>query len=227
MQDHNHYDRPMVEIIRRDRLPRHDMTESSLNRARYWVLALMALMLVTSLYLWLNTSQILERFQMNVASVEDKDSVKIRQYNQKLEALQDRMTAFVADSVETRLKTLEKNVADGTVGVQEIKTLEELKGEVQLLEKYSVGKGGNLTDTSRLDHARYQITPGTQNSTSSADLLYEVSQMKRLLYLGIASCGFVGFMLGGYWWQTNMRIKRLSQSFSSPKLLVSSYEEDS
>ncbi len=226
MQDHDHYNRPVVSLIRRDRLPEHALPELSMHRTHYWVLALMVLMLAASLYLLLNTGQILERFQIKLSSVEDSDSVKIRQYNQKLEALQDRMTAFVADSVETQLKTLEKNVTDGKVGAQDIKALEELKGEVQLLEKYSAGKGGNITDTSRLDHARYQITPGSQNAPSSAELLYEVSHMKRLLYLGIASCGFVGFLLGGFWWQNNMRIKRLAKDFASPRLMIGRISED-
>ncbi len=226
MQDHNHYNRPAVDLIRRDRLPGPAAPDMSLLRVRYWALALMALMLTVSLYLLLDTSQVLERFQGKLAGAGDSDTVKIRQYNHKLEALQDRMTAFVADSVEIKLKSLEKHVADGTVGVQEIKTLEELKGEVKLLENYSAGKGGNLTDTSRLDHARFQLTPGNQNTTSNADLLYEVSQMKRMLYLGIASCGFVGFLLGGYWWQSNSRIKRLSRYMPQPRLLVGKTGED-
>jgi hypothetical protein len=186
----------------------------------------MALLLAVSLYVLLNTGQMLERFQGRLAGIEDSDTVKIRQYNQKLEALQDRMTAFVADSVETKIKTLEKNVTEGTVGTQEIKTLEELKGEVKLLEKYSAAKGGNLTDSSRLDHARFQITPGSQSTASSGDLLYEVSKMKRLLYLGIASCGFVGFLIGGYWWQGHIRVKRLSREMPLPRLLVRKTEKD-
>jgi hypothetical protein len=226
MKDHKSYNRHVANLIRRERLPTHAMPVLPFQRVRYWAFALMALILVVSLYLLLSTGQIIERFQGRLAAVEDSDTIRIHQYNQKLEALQDRMTAFVADSVENKLKILEKNVTEGTVGVQEIKTLEELKGEVKLLEKYSVGRKGNLTDSTRLDHARFQITPGTQNITASEDLLHEVSQMKRLLYLGIASCGFVGFLIGGYWWQTNSRIKRLSRELPLPRLLVGKVEED-
>ena len=220
MQDHKNYNQPVGDIILRDRLPDHLMPDMPSQRWRYWVLAVVALVLAVSLYLLINTSQMAARFQVKLASVEDSDTLRIRQYNQKLEELQDRMTVFVADSVETKLKTLEKNVTDGSVGTQEIKILEDLKGEVQLLEKYSSGRGGKLTDSSRLDHPRFQITPGTQSTTSGGDLLYEVSQMKRLLYLSIASCGFVGFLIGGHWWQSNSRIKRLSRDIPSPRLLV-------
>ncbi len=220
MQDHNNYNRPAVDLILRGRLPEQLMPDMPPQRLRYWALALVALMITLSLYLLLSTSQILGRIQVRLAQVEDSDTVRIRQYNQKLENLQDRMTVFVADSVETKLKSLERNVTDGSVGAQEIKILEELKGEVKLLENYSHGKGGKLTDSSRLDHPRFQITPGTQNTSSSGDLLYEVSQMKRLLYLSIASCGFVGFLVGGYWWQSNTRNKRVSRDMPAPCLLV-------
>ena len=220
MQDHNNYNRPAVDLILRGRLPEQLMPDMPTQRLRYWALALVALMITLSLYLLLSTSQILGRIQVRLAQVEDSDTIRIRQYNQKLENLQDRMTVFVADSVETKLKSLERNVTDGSVGAQEIKILEELKGEVKLLENYSHGKGGKLTDSSRLDHPRFQITPGTQNTSSSGDLLYEVSQMKRLLYLSIASCGFVGFLVGGYWWQSNTRNKRVSRDMPAPCLLV-------
>lgn len=226
MQDHNDYSRHVVDIIRRDWLPDRAMTDMPMRRVRNWAWALMALILAVSLYLLLNTGQLLERFQGRLAGVEDNDTLRIRQYSQKLEDLQNRMTVFVADSVETKLKSLEKNVTEGTVGTQEMKTLEELKEELKLLENYSAGKGGNLTDSSRLDHPRFQITPGTQNGATVGDLLYEVTQMKRVLYLGIASCGFVGFLIGGYWWQSYSRNKRLPREVPAARLLVGKIEND-
>ena len=106
MQDHKNYNQPVGDIILRDRLPDHLMPDMPSQRWRYWVLAVVALALAVSLYLLINTSQMAARFQVKLASVEDSDTLRIRQYNQKLEELQDRMTVFVADSVETKLKTL-------------------------------------------------------------------------------------------------------------------------
>lgn len=226
MQDHNYHDRPVLELIPSERFPDRTPFDKASHWPRYVAFALMALMMAVSIYLFLSTNQILARFQGSLSEVEDNDAKRIQFYNEKLEALQDRMTVFVADSVETKLKALEKNVTSGTVGTQEIKTLEELKGEVKLLQNYSTGKRGNLTDPARLDHARFQVTPGTQNVTSSGDLLYEVSQMKRLLYLSIASCGFVGLMIGGYWWHSATRIRRLAVHKSSHPLLVGKAERD-
>lgn len=226
MRDRDNYNRPVAELIRHERLPAQVLLDAPAQAARFWALALMALMLALSLYLFLNTSQLVERFQGRLANVEDRDATRIRLYNEKLEALQNRMTVFVADSVETKLKTLEKNVTAGTVGSQEIKTLEELKGEVKLLETYSSGKRANLTDPARLDHARFQTTPGSEATAAGGDLLYEVSQMKRLLYLSIASCGLVGLMIGGYWWQITARVKRLASDRPRTPLLVKKMEDD-
>jgi hypothetical protein len=227
MQNHNHEHQLLLELIRRDRLLDYAPLAAPASRTRYWAFALMVLMLIVSLYLFISTSQMLERFQGRLADVEDSDSARIRQYNEKLESLQNRMTVFVADSVETKLKNLEKNVTAGTVGTQEIKTLEELKSEVKLLETYSIGKRANLTDPTRLDHARFQPVPGSQSTViQSGDLLYEISKMKRLLYLGIASCGLVGLLLGGYWWQRHFRAKQLAAGIPNIPLLARKLEEN-
>ena len=225
MQDYEQYQRPVAELARQQAAAERVLLEGPPQAARYWALALAALMLAFSVYLFLNTSQLFERFQGRLAGVEDRDATRIRLYNEKLEALQNRMTVFVADSVETKLKTLEQNVALGSVGAQEIKTLEELKGEVKLLETYSAGKRANLTDPARLDHPRFQTTPGSEAAAGSGELLYEVTQMKRLLYLGIASCGFVGCMIGGYWWRITGRARRLGGAARTP-LLVRQMGED-
>lgn len=224
MQHHNHQNRPVVELITRHPLP--EPRPVDYWPARYWGLLLMGILLVACVYLFLNAGLRFDAFQTRVAVANDGDAAKLRVYNQKLESLQNRMTVFVADSVETKIKSLEKNIESGTVGAQEISALEELKAEVKLLEKYSVGGGGHLTDLARLDHPRFRVTPGSRNPQPDEDLLYEVSRMKYLLYFGIASCGLVGLMLGGYWWQTNARIKRLSAELHRSRLLARKIEED-
>ncbi|MDD5034596.1 MAG: hypothetical protein PHE55_07530 [Methylococcaceae bacterium] len=204
MQERYDNSQPFVDLTRRDRMLGQPLSAGrSLARARFLGWVLMAFMLVLSVYLFFDTHRFFDRFQARYDQVEDDDTVKIRQYNRQLEALQDKMTVFVADSVENKLKSLEKNVTSGTVGAQELRTLEELKSEVKLLETYAAGKSGKLTDLSHLDHARFKITPGTRNTHD--DLFQDLLELKQLLYFGIASCGFVGLMIGGYWWRINTR----------------------
>lgn len=228
MQDHNQDNPPVLEIIQHpESAQQHFFFQPQSLWPRYWALALLALMVAASLYLYLSTSQLYNQLHADLVESEDGDSKRIRRYNEKLQSLQDRMTVFVADSVETKLKSLEKNVSTGTVGTQEIKTLEELKGEVKLLEKYSYGRHANLTDPIRLDHSRFQLVPGTEPLPVEGDLLYEVSKLKHLLYFSIASCGFVGFMLGGYWWHSHNRLKRLMSEPTNTKLLITPKDSES
>lgn len=227
MQDQNQDNPSVLEIIQSpESTQQHFFFQPQSLWPRYWALALLALMLVTSLYLYISTNQLYERIHADLVETEDGDAKRIRQYNEKLQTLQDRMTVFVADSVETKLKSLEKNVTTGTVGTQEIKALEELKGEVKLLEKYSYGRHANLTDPMRLDHSRFQIIPSTEPAPVEGDLLNEVSKVKHLLYFSIASCGFVGFMLGGYWWRSHSSIKRLMNDSNKPRLLVATKDSE-
>lgn len=219
MQYHNNDYRPLIDLTRHGQAPGVLSPELVSQRTRFWVLALAACLLILGVYLFLQTHHLLARLQNTVVSMEDGDAIRIRQYNEKLEALQNQMSVFVADAVETKLKSLEKNVSAGTVGMQDVKMLEELTGEVKLLETYSAGKHINLMDLSRLDHPRFQVTPGSQVSAGS--LLEEVADMKRLLYLSIASCGFVGLMIGGQMWQAHLRVKRLSNLAATKTRLLS------
>lgn len=211
-----------MELVRRETPTMTSSDRVELRAERYWGLFLLVSMLAISMYLFLHTSQLLDRFQGGFGKLESGDTAKIRQYNEKLESLQDRMTVFIADSVENRIGLLEKSVEKGSVGSQEIKTLEDLKSELRLLESFAAGKRGDLTDTSLLDHARFHTTPGSRNSAGNEELLGELVRVKSLLYFSLASCGLMAAMIGGYcyWWRMQTRSRALASAFSNPPLLT-------
>jgi len=182
-------------------------------------MVLMAGLLLLGMYLLFHAGLFFKRFEDQLRA-ESGDTAKIRIYNAQLESLQDRMTGFIAGSVETKLRALENSVAAGTVGAQEIRMFEELKNELKLLETYSAGKSGNFTDQTRLDHPRFQAAPGFGQPVPNGELLREVLQLKILLYFSIASCGLFGAMVCGYWWQQHSRFKRLQAPFSGVALLT-------
>jgi hypothetical protein len=140
-------------------------------------------------------------------SLENADDSKIRQYTQKLDALQNSMSVFIADSLETQLKILETKIKDGSIGPDEIKTFKELKAELKLLENSTSGRDGNVIDMSKLDHPRLQALAGAQPQSQSQLILNQMIQLKHLLYVSIASCGLVGVMVGGYWLQKNQKLR--------------------
>jgi hypothetical protein len=191
-----------LDLVRREMAMGEPLFEGRQRRFRLVAVSLFFALLAVSLYLFLHTRHVLDQARSRLEQpAQDADSVKIRQYNHQVEVLQEKMTVFIADSVETRLRLLEKNVAEGKVGDQEINGIEDLKRQLRMLENYAAGKGGRLTDYARLDHPRLQPAPGTAARGADEQLLAEMIQVKYLLYVSVASCGMVGFLIGGYWWQ--------------------------
>jgi len=136
------------------------------------------------------------------------DGWRLRQYDRQVQALEEKMAGYIADSVDSKLHKIEQRVAAGVVGSDEIRQFEELKGEIQLLQRYTAGKDGGVTDPARLDHPRLQPLPGSRPEMVRSDLLGELVELKSLLYLGIASCGMMAILVGGYWWQSELRWRR-------------------
>jgi len=212
--------RPVVNLVRRDMALREPLLGAPSRRhRRIFAMILLAGMLLLGIYLFLQTGLFLGHLEEKLR-VPNRDTAKIRIYNEQFESLQDRMTGFIAGSVETKLRMLEHSVASGTVGAQEIRTFEELKSELKLLETYAAGKVGNALDQSRFEHQRFQVSPGSSQSVSDGDLMRELSQLKNLFYFGIASCGVIAGLIGGYWWQHNAREKRLQSHLSRTPLLA-------
>ena len=210
MYDSNKNSRPDADLARREMALTEPAFAEGAPAVVLW-LGLLFSVLGVGLFLFFNTQQFVSQFQTKFA-VESEDSAKIRRYNLQLASLQERMTAFIADSVENRLRSLEKNIQAGEVGTQDIRNFEELRNELKLLESYAAGNGGNLTDSSRLEHPRFQVTPGTKDVGANRDMIAELVQLKTLLYISIASCGVVAFMVGGYWWQSSAKVKRLQSA---------------
>lgn len=224
---HERYDRsrPIVGLVGRDIALREPLFQAHSRRGRIAALVLLACMAVLGSYLFFRSGLFISHVQDSLRAASG-DTDKIRIYNQQLESLQGKMAGFIADSVETKLRTLEKSVAAGTVGTEEFRTFEELKSELKLLETYSLGTSGNGMDQARLDHQRFQVLPGSRQTTSAGDLMREVLHLQNLFYLGIASCGMIGLLVGGYWWQHEARHKRLHRNLSRARLLTNRLSDE-
>lgn len=212
---HTHDDsQAALELVRRGSALGEPVFVAPSRRARIFAFVLFFALLTLSVYLFLHTHQFFNQVQARMQSLGDADSVRISQYNQQVEALEEKMSVFIADSVESRLHTLEQNVAAGKVGEQEIRGIETLRNELKLLETYSAGKGGHIIDPIRLDHPRLQLAPGSQQIARNDQVLDELIQLKQLLYFSIASSGTVGLLLGGYWWRNTLRVRRLQAGYA-------------
>lgn len=224
MQETDDRSRAVANLNRRDLRLREPFFEIPSRSGRMFAMVLLFGMLLLSMYLLFHAGLFFKHFEDKLRA-ESGDTAKIRIYNQQLASLQERMTGFIAGSVEAKLRTLEHSVASGTVGAQEIRMFEELRNELKLLETYSAGRSGNLTDQARLDHPRLQASPDFAAPDPNGELLREILQLKVLFYFSIASCSLVGAMVCAYWWQ-HSRVKRLQAPFSGVSLLTKSVGDD-
>lgn len=205
-------------------LVRPNLDEPYLQPKSRWgyapFLIALALIISLSLYLFLHASPLFDRIQAQFHE-ESGDSAKIKNYGNQLQSLQNKMTGFIAESLETRLAKLEKNVASGSVGTEEIRTFEELKEQLKLLENYSAGQDGNLIDPVKLEHQRFQAV---NKLPAESDMFREMMRLKNLFYISLASSGFAAVMIGGYWWRSHQRDKQLALAMAQMALTLNKRE---
>jgi len=108
----------------------------------------------------------------------------------EINTLKGQLVGLVSGSIESKLRTLESNIKSGSV-VASMGTIQDLRNDVKVLQAYSV--------------------PGktvVENQVNQA-LVEEVSQLKRLIYLTLTSCGLMIAAIGGFWARNRYRLAHL------------------
>jgi len=98
----------------------------------------------------------------------------------EVNALKRQLVGLISGSIENKLATLEESIRLGTV-TNSLGTIEELKNDVKVLRTYS-------------------DTPKKENVVvSNEQLRQEMSQLKNLIYVSLASCGLMLAAFAGIW----------------------------
>ena len=100
----------------------------------------------------------------------------------EIDTLKAQLIGLVSGSIESKLRTLEQSVKLGTVSYS-LGTIEDLKNDVKVLRSYS--------DSVKQDKVRL----------TNEQLLTEMSQLKDLIYLTLASCGLMVAAVAGVWFK--------------------------
>ena len=122
--------------------------------------------------------------------------------------LKGQLIGLISGSIESKLRTLEVNVRSGSVSASDLGVIQDLKNDLQVLKTYSATGAGRLI-------ADPYVQPKGGQREMSNQLLNEVSNLKQLIYLSLASCGLMFSAICGVWIRQSMR---LSQD-KSPKSL--------
>jgi hypothetical protein len=114
----------------------------------------------------------------------------------EVNTLKGQLIGLVSGSIESKLRTLEESIRLGAVS-SSLGMIEDLKNDVKVLRSYS-------------DPAQKE-----QVSIDSEQLMLEMSQLKNLVYLTLASCGLMLAALAGIWIKNRNRLpyKEIKRSY--------------
>ncbi len=121
--------------------------------------------------------------QQTLANAVESNSVLSSEVN----ALKGQVIGLVSGSIESKLRMLEDSIRMGAAATS-LGTIEDLKSDVKVLRSYS-------EPAQKVD----------KTVESNAQVLQEMSQLKRLIYVSLGSCGLMLAALAGIWFK-NMNI---------------------
>jgi hypothetical protein len=125
-----------------------------------------------------------------------------------IESLKGQMNILITGAMETKIQQLEESLQSGIISAADLGTIRELKEDLKALRAYSVQKASTT----------FGLTIGSENpggqtavglSQYSEELLNEVSKMKNLFYISIASWGVAIVIFGGTWLRGYYRLKQV------------------
>lgn len=111
----------------------------------------------------------------------------------EVNALKGQVIGLVSGSIESKLRMLEDSIRMGAAA-SSLGTIEDLKNDVRVLRSYSVP------------------APKTEPKVDANEqMLREMSQLKRLIYISLASCGLMLAAVAGIWFK-NLNILTYTQT---------------
>ncbi len=181
------------------------------RQSRYWLVLL--LIMATAVVVVYFTSPLIESLIRlgNLSGYSQNNTYNPPEVYKKVELLKGKMDALVTGSMETKVNRLEKNLTSGIIRPADLETIQGLKTDLQILRTYS-----EQNSIASLGMGTHQESIMSLNATSpilySDELLHEISNLRSLFYLSIASCGFLIVVVSGAWLYSSTRLKQLSGS---------------
>jgi hypothetical protein len=105
----------------------------------------------------------------------------------EVNALKSQFVGLVSGSIESKLRSLEESIRRGSVS-SSLGTVEDLKNDVKILQSYS--------EPIKKEHA----------VVSNEKIIQEMSHLKHLVYLTLASCGLMLAVVAGIWYKIRYRL---------------------
>lgn len=120
------------------------------------------------------------------------DNAYLREMNPVLSAdvnaLKAQMIGLVSGSIESKLRMLEESVRMGTTA-NSLGTIQDLKNDIKVLRSYSP-----------------PVEKNDKERVANEQVLQEISQLKQLIYVSLASCGLMLAAVAGIWLKNSNRL---------------------
>lgn len=146
---------------------------------------LMAVVLIGGFLLFPNDG-FLTRYK-NAAATETYAAEMNPVVSAEVNALKGQLVGLVSGSIESKLNALEESIRVGSVS-SSIGAIEDLKNDLKVLRSYS------------------EPAKKAKSNISNEQLMQEMSQLKRLIYVTLASCGLMLAAVAGIWIKNRNRL---------------------
>ena len=169
------------EIVVLQRIPSHQ----GLMKANRWLMAMVFFLMtviVIAGFFFLPANDV-TRFKKSEVTVTEMNPVLSAEVN----TLKGQFVGLVSGSIESKLRSLEESIRQGTVS-NSLGTIEDLKNDVKVLRSYS------------------EPAKKEKVSISNEKLMQEMSELKRLIYVTLASCGLMLAAVAGIWFKNRYRL---------------------
>ena len=169
------------EIVVLQRIPSHQ----GLMKVNRWLMA-MVFFLMTVIVIagfFIVPANDVSRFKKSEATVAEMNPVLSAEVN----TLKGQFVGLVSGSIESKLRSLEESVRMGTASTA-LGTIEDLKNDVKVLRSYS------------------EPAKKEKVAIDNEQLMQEMSELKRLIYVTLASCGLMLAAVAGIWFKNRYRL---------------------
>ncbi len=164
-----------------------------INRALLLLLTmLMALVFVMGFWL-IPSFDINDRLTSQHQFSASVQALKTPGLSQEIDTLKGQLVGLVSGSIESKLRILEQSIRSGSLATS-LGAIEDIKNDVKVLRSYS--------------QPRMPEQPiSSESSRLDKQLIDELSQLKRLIYLTLGSCGLMIAAIAGFWLRHRFRLE--------------------
>lgn len=145
-----------------------------------------------------------------ILAAEASGMERIPELRKQISVLEKQLATLTSKSIESRLSTIEKSIAVGDVDVDEVATLQKLKGDFEILKSYMFSDPEDLVKLKTLQRDYKEISGNIDNYVHKDVVEREISFLNNLFYTILGLLGILITIAGGSWYSSAKKLKSIS-----------------